>query len=187
MKLRSFHPDAAWTLACLLLPGIILSSCKKSDEPVRIAQWTTHETAFVSENTYQNGYTDVEVWARFTNELGDTLLRPAFWDGDNTWKIRFAPPDTGSIWSWTTFASVQDKGLSGKTGVLRSVAYTGETGSFSTVCCACHRENETLCMPMENHSWSSAILPGPFPSGLRLSRCRCMPETGKGRVSIQPC
>lgn len=109
----------------LLLAGATTFSCR-NEALTRVQQWTTHEIVLQSEKAYTNGYTDAEVWAVFTNTRGDSLIRPAFWDGGNTWRIRFAPPDTGSIWTWITRASVGDKGLAGKTGALFSVTYTGE-------------------------------------------------------------
>ncbi|HEY9490026.1 MAG TPA: DUF4038 domain-containing protein, partial [Chryseosolibacter sp.] len=54
------------------------------------------------------------------------LVRPAFWDGGNVWKVRFAPPDSGRTWTWSSHASVDDKGLAGNSGILRSVGYKGE-------------------------------------------------------------
>lgn len=99
---------------------------EKAEFPV-IPQWTTHEIELNAERAYENPYTDVEVWAVFRNEGGDSLVRPAFWDGGQIWKIRFAPPDQNNTWSWQTFASEpNDSGLHGQAGQLRAVAYEGE-------------------------------------------------------------
>lgn len=104
--------------------GIPLSA---QEEPERIQQWTTYEIALESESTYENPYTDVEVWAIFTDQNKDSLKRPAFWDGGNSWKIRFAPPNADTIWQWKSYASNhEDKGLHGKSGSCVSVPYTGE-------------------------------------------------------------
>lgn len=64
-----------------------------------------------------------DVWAIFKNENGDSLQRPAFWDGGRTWRVRFAPPDSSSIWTWTTYAGGNEMGLSNQTGHLRSIPY----------------------------------------------------------------
>lgn len=111
----------------ILLPAVasILWACGTHPKTMEVAQWTTCELKFESQKEYANPYTDVDVWARFVNEKGDTLIRPAFWDGGNVWKVRFTPPDAGQKWSWTSHASTDDDGLSGKTGTLRSVAYNG--------------------------------------------------------------
>lgn len=109
----------------LLFIFILCSGCTKEAEHTGAEQWTTSEIVLTSERDYLNGYTDVEVWAIFSNENNDSIKRPAFWDGGNTWKLRFAPPDTGSIWRWKTYSEPADKGLSGKTGSIRSLTYTG--------------------------------------------------------------
>ncbi|MBW6500203.1 MAG: DUF5060 domain-containing protein [Bacteroidales bacterium] len=109
----------------VLFAVVITSSCADHLPPPEVQQWTTHEITLKSQSSYDNGYTDMDVWAYFTNGNGDTLTRPAFWDGGNTWKIRFSPPDAGTTWYWTTFSSPHDRGLSGKKGSLISVTYTG--------------------------------------------------------------
>ncbi|MEX1239715.1 MAG: DUF4038 domain-containing protein [Cyclobacteriaceae bacterium] len=110
----------------LLLVITLFASCSKRDRPVEVQQWTTHEIRFESEKTYANGYTDVDLWVSFINDHGDSLLRPAFWDGGNTWKVRFAPPDSGATWTWSSHASVVDAKLSNQNGALLSVPYRGK-------------------------------------------------------------
>jgi hypothetical protein len=44
-----------------------------------------------------------EVWADFEHESGTRLRRPAFWDGGDTWRVRFAAPEAGR-WRWTSGA-----------------------------------------------------------------------------------
>ncbi|MEZ4828573.1 MAG: DUF4038 domain-containing protein [Bacteroidia bacterium] len=92
-----------------------------------IPQWETYEITLHSPQTYSNPYTDVTAWATFVNQSGDTLLRPAFWDGDNTWKIRFASPDDHSLWTWKT-ASIpsDDAGLNLQTGKIQAVPSASE-------------------------------------------------------------
>ncbi|MDO1449848.1 DUF5060 domain-containing protein [Rhodocytophaga aerolata] len=107
----------------LLLVIITLLGCQNDNKLVEVEQWTTHEIRFESEKKYPNGYTDIDVWVQFVNDQGDSLLRPAFWDGNQVWKVRFTPPDFGHRWSWVSYASVDDSGLAGKTGTLHSIPY----------------------------------------------------------------
>lgn len=101
---------------------VFLLSCSGENKPLtEINQWSAYEISLTAENSWPNAYTDVDVWAAFVNNKGDSLLRPAFWDGGKIWKIRFAPPDSGSVWTYKTFASVEDKGLSGQKGSFKSV------------------------------------------------------------------
>lgn len=92
----------------------------------KVSQWTTLEISLTAALDYANPYTDVEVWAIFTNKKEDSLIRPAFWDGKSTWKIRFAPPDDNQTWEWKSYASEkEDSGLHGQTGLFESIPYTG--------------------------------------------------------------
>ncbi len=126
MKHVSCKANGFWKIPCLLLALATTFSCRDQVAVTEVQQWTTHEIVLHSVNTFDNPYTDAEVWAVFRNDRRDSLIRPAFWDGGNTWRIRFAPPDTGSIWTWITYASVADEGLAGKAGIMHSVTYTGE-------------------------------------------------------------
>lgn len=109
----------------LLSVIVMLAGCRSETESPRVEQWTTFEITLEAEKNYQNPYTDVEVWAEFKNDKGVQLQRPAFWDGGQVWKIRFAPPDSNSTWRWTVSASTADKGLTETKGTLVSTPYTG--------------------------------------------------------------
>jgi hypothetical protein len=114
-------------LMCAVL--VLVVSCRQPEDlNAGVEQWTTHEITLTAANDYTNPYTDAEVWAEFVNTDGIKFLRPAFWDGDKRWKIRFAVPDQNKTWTWTTFASVEDLGLAGKSGTLQSVPYAGKNG-----------------------------------------------------------
>lgn len=51
----------------------------------------------------------------FTHSSGKTLALEGFWDGGKTWRVRFAPTETGT-WRWRSASS--DSGLNGKTGTF---------------------------------------------------------------------
>ena len=106
----------------LMLPFILFSQ----KEIKKVAQWTTHEINLTATDKYENPYADVDVWAVYTNQNGDSLKRPAFWSGENNWKLRFSPPDANISWSWKTFSSNRnDTGLNGKKGTFESIPYKG--------------------------------------------------------------
>ena len=60
--------------------------------------------------------------AKFLSPSGFTMTMPGFWDGGQTWKIRFAPTLVG-IWSYQTKAN--DMGLNNQTGFITCTLYTG--------------------------------------------------------------
>ncbi len=115
---------AAWKKILYITCIIFLHACANTSEPVPVPQWTSYEITIQSNKQYNNPYTETEVWAWFVNDKGDSLVRPVFWDGGNTWKLRFAPPDAGHTWYWQVYSSVEDEGFE-KSGALRSVPYTG--------------------------------------------------------------
>lgn len=88
-----------------------------SQETNALRPWQETEISFAAAHEYTNPYTDAEVWADFTHEAGTTLRRPAFWDGGNTWRVRFAAPLPGN-WTWRSFSSAQDSGLAGLSGQI---------------------------------------------------------------------
>lgn len=102
---------------------VVVNACSERSD--HVAQWTTYEITLTGGHAYENPYTDVDVWAWFVSDQGDSLVRPAFWDGDQTWKIRFAPPDVGRHWTWNVYSSKPDDGLR-KSGTLISTAYEGD-------------------------------------------------------------
>ena len=82
-----------------------------------IHPWQEVEINLVSAQVFSNPYTDIEVWAEFGHESGLAIRRPAFWDGGNRWKVRFAAPLAGH-WSWRAACSREDAGLAGQAGEL---------------------------------------------------------------------
>lgn len=59
--------------------------------------------------------------ATFTAPSGNKIVREAFWDGGNSFKIRFAPTELG-IWNYT----VEGLSTGEESGSLNCVEYTGE-------------------------------------------------------------
>ncbi len=103
----------------------LLMGC--SNKNTKIAeQWSEIELVFHSQNNYENPYSDIDFHAIFISDDNDTLIRPGFWDGENTWKIRFASPlDTGT-WKWISVCSdANDEGLHGKKGFIECIPYSG--------------------------------------------------------------
>lgn len=95
--------------------------------PEKAPQWDQVELTLVAERDTANPYTDVDVYVDLTGPDGETLRRPAFWDGGRTWRVRFASPTADGVWEWTSVASVTgDAGLHGRSGQLRATPYRGD-------------------------------------------------------------
>src|SRR6202167_4169020 len=70
----------------------------------KIQQWQAVEITLTSSVTYTDLFQDVDVTATFNGPDGQSLTRPSSWVGGLTWKVRFAPPQTG-LWTMTTSAT----------------------------------------------------------------------------------
>jgi len=95
--------------ACLVWVG-----CRRSELPL----WRVHEVTLTAAVAHSRPE-QVTLWATYTGPEGETLRVPGFWDGDDTWRVRFAPTREGR-WRWETECSESgDAGLHGVTGEMR--------------------------------------------------------------------
>lgn len=95
-----------------------------ADRPV--PQYRPAEITLSGMTGRNNPYAEIEAEAVFVSPSGRPFRQPAFWDGGNTWKVRFAPDEPGK-WSWKTVCTdPSDKGLHGVTGVLECVPNGGD-------------------------------------------------------------
>ncbi len=92
-----------------------------------IPQWRPTEITLTSQIERENPLAEIEVDVDFTSAAGTHVRRPAFWDGGATWRVRFAPTETGE-WRWTSVCTDQDDaGLNGVSGTITCVENKGET------------------------------------------------------------
>ncbi|WP_135550333.1 apiosidase-like domain-containing protein [Paenibacillus cymbidii] len=115
--------DAATGYLTAIAPGIVTVQATANDGPgiidttdvvieSSVEQWRNMEFSLASSEIYTNPFMDVDVTATFTGPAGETLTRPAFWDGGNTWKVRFAPTSVGE---WTVTTQTTDSTNTGLT------------------------------------------------------------------------
>lgn len=84
----------------------------------------------ITKDYYSSPFDDVTMDVTFTGPNNNTMEMPAFWDANNTWKVRFAPTQTG-IWNYTTTCSnTLDSGLHNQTGTINCVPYTGNLAIY---------------------------------------------------------
>lgn len=79
------------------------------------------ELSFESETEYADPYHEVELNVHFISADGARWAVPAFWAGENLWKVRFAAPSLG-VYSYETQCSDEDnEALNGSTGQVLAV------------------------------------------------------------------
>ncbi len=106
--------------------SLLLSTCSISGMMGQqtLKTWEVFEVSFKSSSSSANPYVQfitegkaAYLSAAFTGVSGEctgkTLIIPGFWDGNDNWKIRFAPPLPGT---WKYITSSEDRKLNGKRG-----------------------------------------------------------------------
>jgi hypothetical protein len=109
------HYQSMWIVP-LVLMSATFASAQDSGQKAAV-QWQEVELIFSATKPTDNPYTNVVAWVEFIHEDGTKLGRPMFWDGGQTFKVRFASSKSGGVWNWTSGCDT-DKGLDGKTGQL---------------------------------------------------------------------
>jgi len=116
----------------LIICLVLLYSAGLTAQDIHCKTWSLFETAFRCSKEFQNPYVEgLEeneepfLMARFTAVSGDasgrTITVPGFWDGCNSWKIRFTPPHAGT-WVYETIS--QDRKMNNKKGQVIVTGWT---------------------------------------------------------------
>lgn len=92
-------------------------------------QWRTVDIPIVTSKTYASPFEDVDVFGIFDGPDGKQIKLLAFWDGDGTWILRFAPTQTGT-WSFTTCSTDNDNTDFVCSGSVECVPYTGDLSLY---------------------------------------------------------
>jgi arylsulfatase A-like enzyme len=95
------------------------------------AKWTRWQNSFTSTKNYANPYSDVTLAVTFNGPSGQTIQSYGFWDGGNTFRIRFMFPEAGT-WTWqTTCSDTTNTGLHNRAGTVNVANYTGSNPLYS--------------------------------------------------------
>ena len=112
--------QATGAFLALTLGGIAAAQEAGEQSPPTIEKFGLLESEFKATGKYANPYTEVTAEAVITPPNGGaTRTIPLYWDGGNSWKLRFSPDQTGT---WTFKINSTDRGLDGGGGSVRCVA-----------------------------------------------------------------
>jgi hypothetical protein len=78
--------------------------------PASLSRRTVGEWSFQSGTVYKEPFADVIVDAIFTAPSGQSVTVPAFYDGENTWRVRFNPGEAGR-WRYRTLSRPTNRDL----------------------------------------------------------------------------
>ncbi|WP_182869982.1 apiosidase-like domain-containing protein [Stieleria mannarensis] len=116
------------TVGLLVLIGILSAPIiARADEEGRTAsphapQWQPIEIEFTAKQRYRNAYVQCQGWVDFEHDDGTKIRRPMFWDGGQTFRVRFASTKPQGVWKWTSASQPNDAGLHGLSGRLQASA-----------------------------------------------------------------
>lgn len=90
--------------------------------------WRYSEITLYAEKEYENPAKNVILDLEITNGT-ETLVFPAFWNGKNEYRFRFALPREG-MWVYKTLCNVDDENLKNVFGVVDCKEYSGSLEIF---------------------------------------------------------
>jgi hypothetical protein len=122
--------DSAFLAVLLALCALALPAAARAGNAV--GQWEPFEIEMTAAAQFANAYVEAlpdggkpYVLVAFTGVSGEArgmrYTVAGFWDGESTWKARFAPPASGE---WSYCSSSRDPGLQGIKGRLRCRAWS---------------------------------------------------------------
>jgi len=95
-----------------------------------VMQGCVIEFSFNSEKIYSDPFNDVELSVVFTGPDQEEKIVPAFWDGNNTWRVRYASHKIGRHTFRTVCSDPSNSSLHNQKGELEVVPYEGDNPLF---------------------------------------------------------
>lgn len=115
-----------WIVVCLLNIELVWKGVLGANFTTPC--WHPIEIELQSATNYSNPYTDVnDFTGTFVSPTGVSMIMPGFWDGGQTWRLRFAPNLVG-IWTYRTNGS--DPNLNQQTGYIQCTPYSGSLAIY---------------------------------------------------------
>ena len=108
----------------------LLPEKQSVEELQKVMKTEMLELTFEAKNSYANPYKEAQATLTLKSPDGKTILAPAFWDGGNVWKVRFAPVKVGT---WSFQSHSKDPGLDGKIGRFECVENASGKKNFVSV------------------------------------------------------
>ena len=121
---RTFVKSLALTAAANTVGNQILAQDRAA-----IAGMPT-EWSYASGKAYTDPFSQVEVDAVITTPAGGEERVPAFWSGDSTWRVRYAPAHTGRYMVRSVCSDTANHDLHGQTITLDVAPYTGSNPHY---------------------------------------------------------
>ncbi len=114
--------------ACLsMFPQPQVSAAPLSQQ---IPEWTVFEREFQSSKPHKDPLLELSMEVVFRSPSGKERVIAGFWDGSNSWRVRFSPDELGE-WSYQVRSSESsDRAWDGVQGTFQCVPYHGSNGLY---------------------------------------------------------
>jgi len=83
-----------------------------------VERWDTVELTLKSSSSYRNPFRDAWVRASFRHHTEPTITVDGFYDGEDTWRVRFMPTELGR---WDFSIESNDQALNGESGSIECI------------------------------------------------------------------
>jgi len=90
-----------------------------------VPKWGRFEQSFQSLRAYANPFQDLTLNVLFISPLGETNRVAGFWDGGNTWRVRFSPDQAGRWTFRTVFSDPFNPRMHDQTGAFLCIPGSG--------------------------------------------------------------
>jgi len=91
-----------------------------------VAQNHATEWSFTSGRAYSDPFNEIALDVLITGPDGREQVVPAFWAGEQTWRVRYASPEVGVHRCRTACSDAGNADLHGQEGALEVIPYTGQ-------------------------------------------------------------
>lgn len=103
-------------ISCLIFSAVVSAQVRWEDIPkTRLNQ--PYEIKLTNNNKFENPFADVTLHVEFTSPFKEKHKGKGFYDGENTWKIKFSPDEPG-IWAFMAYFSGSTDTLTGYFGCM---------------------------------------------------------------------
>ncbi len=101
----------------------------EAEQTLAAETWRAVELSFESEKAYEDPFNDVTLDLLLYGN-GRRYTVPGFWDGGNTWRVRFVCPAAGEWQCRTVCSDETNAALHGRTAAVSCAAYSGELAVY---------------------------------------------------------
>ena len=125
--MKRFFKGLSIVRLLVLCTAIGLMACAapsiKNAQQTQIHTWETQEIVLLAEKSYQNYYTDVDMWVQLKGPGFDKRVY-GFWDGDKRFVVRVVATKPGE-WTWQSRSNhPDDLGLNGHSGSFTAIEWS---------------------------------------------------------------